>query len=211
MSTTALEPLNRTIALPGCELTPTALVFSGDPSDADMASIGLTLQRMEGCKAWWWGDFLLKQEERHGEHYTRQYAEITGLDPQSLRRYKMVASFFKPLHRCNDLSWTHHLEAMLSDSTSLKEGEQWLNKAREEKLPVPKLRAAIRKSKRDPKLDDHTKPPDESYSEVLAFNRWSRQMLPKVEKFSKERAEAILNDLQAGAQFIEALKERLAG
>jgi len=206
MSTATLEPLNQTIALPGCRLTPTSLEFTGDPSDEDMAAIGLTLQRMEGCKAWWWGDFLVKQEERHGEHYTQQYAELAGLEQQSLRRYKMVAKFFKPLHRCNDLSWTHHLEAMLANTTSVKEGQQWLEKAQEEKLPVPKLRSAIRKAKRDPKLDDSTKPPSESYSEALAFNRWSRTMLPKVETFSKERAQAVLEDLKEAIAFLEAVR-----
>ena len=114
MSTT-IEPLNQTIVLPGCTLTPTSLVFNGDPTDADMAAIGLTLQRMEGCTAWGWGDYLLKQEERHGEHYAKQYAVVAGLEPQTLRRYKMVAKFFEPWHRCNDLSWTHHLEAAGAD------------------------------------------------------------------------------------------------
>lgn len=208
MSTTTLEPLNQTIALPGCTLTPTALQFNGDPSDEDLTAIGLSLQRIEGCKAWWWGDFLLKQEERHGEHYTQRYAEVTGLEPQSLRRYKMVAKFFEPLRRRNDLSWNHHLEAMLANSESKKESQKWLSKASDEKLPVPKLRAAIRYAKRDPKMDDHTKRPEETYSELLSFNRWTRKMLPKVESFSKERAEAILDDLQEAITFIKAVQER---
>lgn len=208
MSLATLEPLNQTIALPGCTLTPTALVFSGEPTDADLASIGLSLQRIEGCKAWWWGDFLLKQEERRGEHYTQRYAEMTGLDPVTLRRYKMVASFFKPLHRCNDLSWTHHLEAMLANGQSTEEGIGWLEKAAEENLTVPKLRAAIRMAKRDPDLDDDSRPPEETYTEALAFNRWSRKMLPKVEAFPKERARAIVDDLQAAIAFIDAVQKR---
>ena len=208
MSTATLEPLNQTISLPGCTLTPTSLELIGEPTDEDMAAIGLSLQRMEGCKAWWWGDFLIAQEKRRGEHYTRAYSELTGIDLQTLRRYKMVASFFKPLHRCNDLTWTHHLEAMLANTTSLEEGEKWLEKAREEKLPVPKLRAAIRWSKRNPALDDNSKPPEESYHEVLAFNRWSRKMLPKVGSFPKTRARAILDDLKEADAFMEAVKQR---
>lgn len=207
--TTAIEPLNQTIALPGCTLTPTALEFIAEPSDEDMAAIGMSLQRMEGCKAWWWGDFLLKQEERHGEHYTQQYAEIAGVEPQTLRRYKMVAKFFEPLRRRNDLSWNHHLEAMLANSTSVREGEQWLEKARTEKLAVPRLRAEIRKAKRDPQLDDNSKPPAESYCEVLAFNRWARTTLPKIESFSKARAQAIIDDLKEAIAFIDALRRQV--
>jgi hypothetical protein len=208
--TTSLEPLNQTIVLPGCTLTPTSLVFNGEPTDEDLTAIGMSLQRIEGCKAWWWGDFLLKQEERHGEHYSQRYAEVTGLEQQTLRRYKMVAKFFEPLRRRNDLSWNHHLEAMLANTNSVKEGQEWLAKAEEEKLPVSRLRAAIRKSKRDPKIDDTTKPPEETYSEVISFNRWSRGMLPKAESFSKERAAAILADLQEAVQLLDTLK-KLAG
>ena len=204
--TTTIEPLNQTIALPGCTLSPTALTFSGEPTDEDLAAIGMSLQRIEGCKAWWWGDFLVKQEERHGEHYTRKFAEITGLDPVSLRRYKMVAKFYKPLHRCNDLSWTHHLEAMLANTESEREGKKWIEKAKAENLTVPRLRAAIRYAKRDPRLDDHTKPPEETYSEVLMFNRWCRKMLPKTGGFSRERAAAILDDLREAVQLLDTLK-----
>lgn len=205
MSTT-IEPLNQTIALPGCTLSPTALVFNGEPTDEDLTSIGLSLQRIEGCKAWWWGDFLVKQEKRHGEHYTKQYAEITGLEPQTLRRYKMVAKYFDPLRRRNDLSWNHHLEAMLADSSSTRTGQKWIDKAADENLSVPRLRAAIRLSKRDPRLDDNTKPPEETYSEVLMFNRWCRKMLPKAGEFSQERATAILDDLREAVQLLDSLK-----
>jgi len=208
MSTETIEPLNQTISLPGCKLTSTSLQFTGELSDENMACIGQTLQRMEGCKAWWWGDFLTKQELRHGEHYTQKYAELAGLEPQSLRRYKMVANFFTPLHRSNVLSWTHHLEAMLADSSSVEEGKKWLRKAEEENLTVPKLRAAIRKSKRDPHLDDGSNAPIESYSEVLAFNRWSRSMTRKVDTLTKQRAQAILMDLREAVALIETLRRK---
>jgi hypothetical protein len=69
-------------------------------------------------------------------------------------------------------------------------------------------RSAIRHAKRDPSLDDHSKPPEETYSEALAFNRWARKMLPKVESFSKELATAILDDLREAVEFIEAVKQQ---
>jgi hypothetical protein len=97
---------------------------------------------------------------------------------------------------------------MLADSSSVEEGKKWLRKAEEENLTVPKLRAAIRKSKRDPHLDDDSNAPIESYSEVLAFNRWSRSMTRKVDTLTKQRAQAILMDLREAVALIETLRRK---
>lgn len=213
----ALEPLNQTIALPGCTLTPTSLQFDGEPTDEQLTQVGLSLQRMETCRLWWWGDFLLALENRKGEHYTEQYADMAKLSRGMLKHCKMVSRFFKPCNRLHDLSWTHHHEAMLAVGTAgaLEDANDWLELAQEKELKVSQLRKEIRLSKRDPQViadaESDPGPPPERYVDVPAFARWCRQMHTKVADFPPRRALAILNDLRFALVFIDALYLRADG
>lgn len=221
------------ISVPGCRLTKTALIFD-TIDESTLINAGACLQTTEGCRAWWWGDFLnawcewqLSQEdektkrdaridpeyrERCWVYYTGRYAEIAGVESGTLRDWRQMAAFYKAGCRQPILSWAHHWEARAGAGGDLAVAQDWLGQAVANDWSKTDLRAAIRaKRKLDRgEEDEHPIPKHTHMEEVVACNRWSRMQLNRIGDMEKEEAQFWLNELTPTAKFIAALNERLA-
>jgi DNA modification methylase len=109
--------------------------------------LGQNLRQVEGSVQFWIGDWARYGDKRG---FTGKYTdpkvydeleEITGLDRGTLKNYKRVAELTSS-HRCDDLSFTHHIEvAKLEPELQ----EYFLTEAAKNHWSVSALREAIKK------------------------------------------------------------------
>lgn len=225
----ALEPMGRSIVLPGCQLTAVGLQWKGEPTEEELREIDLALQRCERSAAWWHGDFLCKridrdlaadakerlieyetEEDRRGRmrDAVRRFARGRNLDEYTCRAYLAVANMFPLVHRCTSLSHTHHLECWKLGLT-IERAKEWLAKAEAGGWPVSRLRAEINASKTlatesEPDVDDDV-PREISQFECWAATRW-------VEMQSVQPMDALrlLSEMQTAVRLVDHLRAVVA-
>jgi hypothetical protein len=203
--TAQLEVVSQFVALPGATLTRTALIIDPSATDAQVARIGEALIQIDGSRCWWIGDYGCALQQRRGEHYTEGQAEVLGIHANVFRQYKMVAAFFNPLCRHNDLSFGHHYEAMGGSNGDLAIAQDWLDKTKENNWSVSELRKAVRVSRSDYKNDD-LPPSGNGYSALLDADRWASSQLKEISTYTPVRAAAILSDIERLVRLLDELR-----
>ncbi len=226
-----VQVLERGMAAPhGVRFTATSLIIDG-ADEATFIEAGAWLQRIEGCRAWWWGDYMraycewkLAQDTQGGRvetdeeakekarvTYTAQYAEAAGVSIDTLQNWKGVASFFPAPSRQGGLSWSHHYEASVGISTApgaLPLAMQWLARAQQEGWGKTELRAAIRSARIAATTTQEPMPPTRM-QEIYAFTRWARSHLSLVDRITKAEAATLRAELEPVAKLLSALDARL--
>lgn len=130
------------VSLHGFKLTATGLVPQGNPSYDEWYSCGVWLRHAEGAIGFWIGDWIRYGEKRSwGEQYSQALDE-TGLDYQTLRDYKYVASKVDLSLRNDKLGFHHHRAVA---KLPPPEQKKFLARAAKEELSVDDLRLAIKK------------------------------------------------------------------
>jgi N6-adenosine-specific RNA methylase IME4 len=130
-------------------LTPTGLEVKGSPSFEDWEKAGAYLQFAAGAVQWWVGDWLNYGEQKYGETYT-QAIELTGMDYDTLKRTKWVASEFELCRRRHNLTFAHHQEvASLPPAVA----DTLLTRAESEGLSTRDIRQLARQAKNADALD----------------------------------------------------------
>lgn len=122
------------------QFTPTALVFTAEPSYEEWDWMGKQLQHTYQCFGWWIGDWLLGGEALFGDRYL-QAIHLTGNALQTLRNKQWVCRKIPPKRRRADLSFSHHAAVAGKDE---KEQEHWLDMAEREDWTCEELRDAIK-------------------------------------------------------------------
>ncbi len=231
MSTRAeVQVLERGMTAPrGVRFSATALVFD-DVNESTFLEAGAWLQRIEGCRAWWWGDYMLaycawkisqdsavsindpESVEKARVTYTTRYADTAGVSVETLRDWKGVAEFYPPPARIALLSFAHHREARDGISTpgprGLPAALQWLARALQDGWSSTVLRGAIRTARIAATGQTEPLPPARQ-QELYAFTRWARSHLTTIDKLNRAQAEALRTELEPASKLIAALDAKL--
>ena len=144
--TTALDVISDSnIQIGKFKLAKTGLVVSGSPSFEEWQACGEFLTQAEKAIQFWIGDWLNYGERRYGETYA-QAIDDTGLDYQTLKKAKWVASNVELVRRRTNLSFSHHEEV-----AALPPGEQdkLLEKADENGWTRERMRREVSSHKRE--------------------------------------------------------------
>ncbi len=135
------------IVLPTAQFTPTGWHPDHDLSYEEWEAVGRGLSRIGAAVNWWIGDWINYGQPKYGEKYAQALEVFDGIyEYQSLRRMSYVSANVRLLHRCNNLTWTHHLQVAALDEDAQV---ALLNKAAQFNLSVSQLRGAIREYKRN--------------------------------------------------------------
>jgi len=141
-------------------LTTTGINFRRDISHEEWQDLGKYIrQRVDGYQ-WAIGDFINAGKEEWGSYYA-EASEITNYSESSLRKFSMVAAGFDLFRRRNNLTYSHHIEALTTDDP-----DRWLDFAEQENLTVRALREAI---------NQHSHLPSGNSSPVAKYDKWSQQ------------------------------------
>lgn len=211
-----LQVLDNDINVPGCTFSRTALKIGVIDEDT-LIHAGTFLAQVEGCRAWWWGDYLLaycafrleqedkplrdeakrdpKMCQRLYRRYTAERSDVARVDIDTLHEWRNVCDFYEMPRRRGDLSNEHHREAMYAAEGDAAIADQWLESAIENKWTVPQMRAAIRRSKQTESEPDEPLP-EMHQQELFACARWSRAAIRRVPTMDTGEARQLLADLQ---------------
>lgn len=225
---TELGVFERTIAIPGVRVTRTGMRFERVDEET-LCAAGAFLQAVDGCAAWWWGDYLAEycgyelraEEDEHGQldeitrgdrlkQYTNKYAAIAGKEPKTLWQYLWISRFYDSSCRQEELTWTHHVEATVGADGDLAKAQEWLDLAKLKSWSAADLRGAIRKTKRSA-LDEQDGPAAQSLlpMELIACRRYASAKLPSVVDMDLAAAKAQLAELQPVLAYATALLQRI--
>lgn len=218
-----LDALAHNMAAPASvRFSQTALTFVQINEDT-LAEAGSWLQRVEGCRAWWWGDFLcayceyaLGQEpttyrlpderERRHVHYTARYAAAAGAEPETLSMWRCVSQYYRPQQRHAALSFGHHAEAYKAHANDKPAAQRWLARAKEHGWSVSQLRAAIRLD-RERAISEEPRP-TLMIHDVLACARWANAKLRHLDEITDDVAMQLLREFEPIERLLSALRER---
>jgi hypothetical protein len=226
---TELAVFEKTIAIPGVRVTRTAMEFGDKVDEAALREAGAFLQAVDACAAWWWGDFLaafcgyeLRAEEMENgqldeitradrlKQYTSHYAVMAGKEPKTLSHYLRTARGFNFSRRREELSWSHHAEALDASGGDEAVADEWLDLAVKHHWSKSEMRAAIRKAARTPE-DDQDGPPAQSILplELVNCRRYVTAKIKAVDSMDLDEVRAHLEELRPVLEYGATLLRRL--
>jgi N6-adenosine-specific RNA methylase IME4 len=130
------------LRLPG-EITRTGWSLPENLSFDDWLLCGRLLDEIEGSVQWWRGDWWAFSEGRTwGDG--RAIAEQAGVNYWTITQYGSVARAFQFCSRLQNLTFSHHQEAMAAPA---EERDFWLHQAIDNEWSRNQLRAAIKQGK----------------------------------------------------------------
>lgn len=149
-----------------------SLILAEDVTLDEWKELGQSLKKIEGCVQFWIGDWARFGDKKgFTGKYTDpkvydQLGEITGLERNTLQRYKSVSDNVDSWRRRQDLSFEHHKEVA---SLPPDQQQHFLQVASEQKLSVRDLRREVHKSK----VSGEAKLPATTYRIIYADPPWS--------------------------------------
>src|ERR1700694_3426954 len=129
-------PTTQELTVSSFRLHKNGLTPLGDPTFDEWQVCGAFIQEAEKSVQFWIGDWLNFGEKTWGKRY-KEALEKTGLDYQTLRNYKWVASSLPLSLRRDKLSFHHHKEVA---NLEPEQQADLLNKAVAESWPLIKLK-----------------------------------------------------------------------
>lgn len=128
------------------------LSFETFPDRDSWEQIGRYLSRASSSHHWLLGDWVLAGE-RQWSDAPEALAELTGLDPQTIRGARYVCQRFERVRRRTTLSFAHHREVASLDA---ERADRLLDRAEAERLSVRALRELAGPNRPVPALDLQT-------------------------------------------------------
>jgi hypothetical protein len=125
----------------GAQFRPLNLTLPESLSFEQWAEVGRNLCRSDQVMKWWIGDWAAFGLRKYGQ--LKEFAEINGINYQSLRDMAWVSEKVELSRRRDNLEWSKHREVAALEP---KDQEKWLAKAEAEELPVVEIRRQIRQS-----------------------------------------------------------------
>lgn len=223
-----VQVFQRAIAIPGVRVSRTGLVFERLDEESLVAA-GSFLQAVDAYSAWWWGDLLaaycgynVERDEREAgskydeitrgeklKQYAARYSAICGKEPKTLWHWKACADFYNSSRRREELSWSHHMEAMEGSDGDAAVADNWLDMAIANHWSRSELRAAIRRSKRAATEPEEPMPQLVLPMEVVECRRYATAALTRVHAMERSEAEALLAELAPVLALANALAQRV--
>jgi hypothetical protein len=136
----SLLGLNKSITLQKA-----GLEFHRKLSFEDWELAGAPILKFMDSSTWWVADWVAYGETRFSERY-KEAIQRTSLSYQTLRNYAWIARRFELSRRRDDLSFGHHAELA---ALGQPEQDYWLRKADEHHWSRNRLRAEVRASLRE--------------------------------------------------------------
>jgi hypothetical protein len=133
--------MNEIVNFDGVQFKKDKLIIKEGMDFKTWEKLGHALKAMQGAIQWWVGDWLNYGEKHYGETYA-QALEATDYSYEYLRNVKSVANKVPMSHRCDNLTFSHHIEIA---SCKPEDQEKYLNIAKKENLSRIKLRERIKK------------------------------------------------------------------
>lgn len=208
----ALVTKDAAIELPGCKLTATGVEFDANVTKENLNELGIALQKVEGCRGWWWGDWVNKMRELNG-NIAAEFVEESGLRLSTLWSYSEVANFYPTRTRIRVLTMKHHRLARFIAGGELSIALEWLQKAVDNNWTTAQMNRAIRDAKaieQDPSCIYQDKSLVNKMKYAISANRWARAAIKEAEAWPSERVEAVFDELCDVAELIDLLRERIA-
>jgi hypothetical protein len=167
------------------EITQTGISFVRDLTLEEWKALGLHIRKRVDGFQWAIGDFINAGKDEWGDFYSLA-SEITNYSYSSLRKFAMVSAGYELFRRRNNLSYSHHIEALVADNP-----QQWLELAEEEGWSVRQLRDEINPVK------DLPEP-----VRVPIYTRWSEddRAAQALSRFRKEKSKREKNNWKRFAQ-----------
>lgn len=139
--------------------------------------MGFVFGKIRSASTWWIGDWLARGTELYGEEFSQlleatpeeRYSlldQVTGHDPDTLKRWARVCDRIAPARRRLALSFSHH-EAV--SALEPDDQERWLALAEAEGMTADAVRRGIREEKGQaaPPLDGMGREPGRSRGEMI--------------------------------------------
>ena len=135
------DPRQLGLALPGLEVTPTALKMKPGLSFAIWEQKCRLVGQIGRGAQWWIADLIVYGEAQFGEK-AYQGVEAMGYDPKTLTNIAWVAERIEPPRRRGELSFGHHQVVAALDLS--KDQDAWLDKAIKKGWTRAELRQAMK-------------------------------------------------------------------
>jgi N6-adenosine-specific RNA methylase IME4 len=133
----AAGPTNIRIQAPGT-LTRSGWIIPENLSREECIEAGKLLNKAEAAVQWWAGDLLLYADRKWGDG--RALAEEAGFNYNTMTNYASICRAFDFSRRREDLSFTHHAEAIAAPE---EHRQSYLERAAKEGWSTRKLAATI--------------------------------------------------------------------
>jgi hypothetical protein len=225
--------LESNIRVEGCRFTKTALIVDRR-DEVTLIEAGAFLQTVEGCRAWWWGDFANeycefqiecaesesaaerqdnadpRAREKKLVRYASRYAELAKVEVCTIWNWRLLSRFYQPSCRQEGLSWAHHWEAWAGSDGDLAVAQGWLEKAVSKGWSKSELRAAIRAKKRRESEPDEPMP-EVTRADLIACRRWARKEQGRLDRGDMDEVEmeSLLGELEPIVNLYESIKRRV--
>lgn len=219
MNSTAIQPIETGVALPGCRLYPQGLQLTRELTDAECEQAIATLRTARAATEFWFGDFLaydLKRKgvaEKHRDRWLGEFAHVSGLEAHEVKKWVRVSEYY-PWQQRLPLSFSHHVDAMDGAGDDRQLAWSWMQEAEAAGLTASQFRAKIRKAQRAARVTDSDDPgpPEDSGAEreVAAIERWALQRMRWAAEATPAQARQVFQDFRHTADFLDRLRERLA-
>lgn len=201
------------IELPGCKLTSTGVEFEASVTKGNLRDLGIALQKVEGCRAWWWGDWVVKMRELNG-NIAADFVEASGMKLGTLWKYSEISEFYptRTRVRVQGLTHKHYRLAKFAAGSDLDVALGWLKQAVDNNWTTAQMNRAIRDAKaieQDPSIVHHYVAPADKMKAALAANMWAGHALQVAESWDKTRIEAVLDSIPELVGLIDLLRQRL--
>lgn len=199
--------------LPGCKLTPSGVEFASNVTKENLRDLGIALQQVEGCRAWWWGDWVNRAREIFGKQ-TKTFVEKSGLRVATLWEYGQVSEFFPSATRVvvDGITHKHHRLAKYAACGDLEVARDWLRRAVDNHWTSAQMNKAIRDAKvlqQDPSIVHHHVEPADKLGDAIAANIWARHALKAAQSWDNTRVEAVLESIPELVDLIDLLRSRM--
>lgn len=194
MADTALANKQSIINFPGCRFTRTALEIHPDLSFDNWQQLGKEINRIEGARLWWLGDWFNYGEDSPsiGEKYS-QVVDETDYERGTLKNAACVARKFPASCRHDDIPYGYYESLAFSSGLSQNDFQELTEGLAEEvkqkKTNIKKFRQRVKEYKADKKRK--AAPDIELPDRIKYFNADFREGL---EGFPNDSVDLIFTD-----------------
>ena len=134
--------MNPLAELKGCKTTSTSIEPPMGMGYEDWRIVLLRVRQLGDAFRWWYGQLVLFGEAHYGEIAAQAVSE-TGLDEETIMRYRTVAERIDERIRIRELSWSHHREVAYTPNLTMEDRQEWLVRAYKNAWTVRELKEEL--------------------------------------------------------------------
>ena len=148
-------------------------------------------------------DERLRAAQMFAGEYLQAHSDLDEIDHGYRKNCMVVCRFYPSSQRHDDLTFAHHVAAMMGDGATPDIAKAWLVQAKKEGWSASELRRQVNLSLADPRTPEQ-RPLGNDYKVIDEADQFA--IRHQNEELSKEMAALFLTRWQALVSFIERLK-----